>query len=67
MVANKSQALIGYILNAKMNEKDLHVAVLSGRVDLTPTESQMCGINMFVHGKQAFICLPKVSRKSLYH
>ena len=26
---------IAFILNAKVNEKDLHVAVLNGRVDLT--------------------------------
>ena len=35
MAANKSQALMAYILNAKVNEKDLHVAVLLGIVDLT--------------------------------
>ena len=28
MVANKTQAFIMFILNANMNEKDLHVAVL---------------------------------------
>ena len=28
MAANKSQTLITFILNANVNEKDLHVAVL---------------------------------------
>ena len=34
MAANKSQAFIAFILNANVNEKDLHVAVLL-IVDLT--------------------------------
>ena len=56
MVANKSHAFIAFILkNANVNKKDLHVS----------TESQTCGIDMFVHGKQVCISLPKVSRISL--
>ena len=35
MVANKSHALIAFILNINVNEKDLRAVVLIGIVDLT--------------------------------
>ena len=35
MAANRSQVLIAYILNANVNEKDLHFAVVIGIVGLT--------------------------------
>ena len=66
MVANKSQAFITFTLNANVNENELYVAVLL-IVDLTLLWRQMYGINMVVHGKQAFISLPNVTIKSVLH
>ena len=55
MAANKSQAFITYILNVKVNEKDLHVAVLSGIVDLTLLLRAKCVVS---------ICSSTVNKRS---
>ena len=69
MAANKSQALIAFILNAKVNEKDLHVAVLFGIVDLTLLlrAKRVVLISWSTVNKRSYmyVSLPKVSRKSL--
>ena len=66
MAANKSQAFIVFILNANVNEKDLQVAVwLIVDLTLLLRANHNYGIEMFIHGKQAFISLPKLRRKSL--